>query len=87
MAGGCEIQCMVAIDFSGGNPPTNNPASCHFAGKRTSPPSLWAHANMTVTVLCRSLLALHAAPESEAACKIPCDMQTFSTCVLCKRWN
>ncbi|KAK9918166.1 hypothetical protein WJX75_001865 [Coccomyxa subellipsoidea] len=32
MAGGCEIQCMVAIDFSGGNSPTNDPASCHYAG-------------------------------------------------------
>lgn len=36
MAGGCEIQCMVAIDFSGGNSPTNDPASCHYAGKRPS---------------------------------------------------
>lgn len=32
MAGGCEIQCMIAIDFSGGNPPTNEPSSCHYAG-------------------------------------------------------
>ena len=32
MAGGCEIQCMITIDFSGSNPPTNDPVSCHFAG-------------------------------------------------------
>lgn len=40
MAGGCEIQCMIAIDFSGSNAPTTDPASCHYAGKpRTLNPS------------------------------------------------
>jgi hypothetical protein len=32
MAGGCEIQCLIAIDFSGNNPPPDNPSSCHYAG-------------------------------------------------------
>ncbi|CAL8465746.1 g5282 [Coccomyxa elongata] len=32
MAGGCEIQCMIAIDFSGSNAPTTDPTSCHYAG-------------------------------------------------------
>ena len=35
MAGGCEIQCMIAIDFSGSNAPTTDPASCHYAGTPT----------------------------------------------------
>ena len=36
MAGGCEIQCMLAVDFSSANAPIDDPASLHFAGKQLS---------------------------------------------------
>ena len=32
MAGGCEIQCMLAVDFSSSNAPIDDPSSFHFAG-------------------------------------------------------
>ena len=34
MAGGCEIQCMLAVDFSSNNAPIDNPASFHYAGEQ-----------------------------------------------------
>lgn len=36
MAGGCEIQCMLAVDFSSNNAPIDNPASFHYAGEQPS---------------------------------------------------
>ncbi|CAL5224069.1 g6694 [Coccomyxa viridis] len=32
MAGGCEIQCMLAVDFSSNNAPIDDPSSFHYAG-------------------------------------------------------
>ena len=36
MAGGCEIQCMLAVDFSSNNASIDNPSSFHYAGKQPS---------------------------------------------------
>ena len=33
MAGGCEIQCMLAADFSTNNAPIDDPSSFHYAGE------------------------------------------------------
>ena len=33
MAGGCEIQCMLAVDFSAENAPIDDPNSFHYAGE------------------------------------------------------
>lgn len=33
MAGGCEIQCMLAVDFSANNAPIDDPSSFHYAGE------------------------------------------------------
>ena len=35
MAGGCEIQCMLAVDFSSNNAPIDNPSSFHYAGEQS----------------------------------------------------
>ena len=36
MAGGCEIQCMLAVDFSSSNAPIDDPSSFHFAGIKSN---------------------------------------------------
>ena len=36
MAGGCEIQCMLAVDFSSSNAPIDDPSSFHFAGIKST---------------------------------------------------
>ena len=35
MAGGCEIQCMLAVDFSCNNAPIDDPSSFHYAGEQS----------------------------------------------------
>ena len=44
MAGGCEINFMCAIDFSGANAPPADPASGHYAGPDGQAPSVYERA-------------------------------------------
>ena len=44
MAGGCEINFMCALDFSGGNAPAEDPASAHHTGTDGQAPSVYERA-------------------------------------------
>ena len=51
MAGGCEIQCMLAVDFSSNNAPIDNPTSFHYAGEQPLSKPQARHSTDCITLL------------------------------------
>ena len=69
MAGGCEIQCMLAVDFSSSNAPLDDPSSFHFAGIKP----FWMQIQTLITIaVCPTAIYSWAQFEALAAVQSGC---------------